>query len=281
VLTTALVVKLTATDPPPLSTLVPMSQEEAATAAVFLDHPEEPAQLASPARTESPELQVFQEHPASHQLPHASPLRHHHANLARKVPLAHLAHLDRLATQDHLEMPESPALMLHPANLDPRDLPARPERPDHLDHLEMLEPPHRASQPPLESPESPEMLDHPDQLDHPESPARTDSPDQQDPRAHPDPMDHPAPMDSPDLPAHQAHLELRARRVSAPSTAPSMAACSSKTEHGDKPTSTLQAKPILVDKWMLLTIAKFLLIFSSTLCWQLPFRRDSVIVKRS
>jgi len=280
VLTTALVVKLTVTDPPPLSTLNPMSQE-AATVAAFLDHPEELDQLASPARTESPELPVFQEPPANHQLPHASPLRHHHANLAHKVPLVHLDHPEELATPDHLEMPESPELMHHPVSLDPRDLPAHPERPAHLDHPEMLEPPQPASQPPLESPESPEMLDHPDQLDHPESLARTERPDQLDPRAHPDPMDHPAPMDSPDLPAHLDHLELRARRVSAPSTAPSTAACSSKTEHGDKSISTLQAKPILADKSMLLTIAKFLLIFSSTLCWQLPFRRDSVIVKRS
>jgi len=280
VLTTALVVKLTVTAQPQLSTLSHQSQE-AATAAAFLDLPEELAQLASPARTESPEPLVFQEHPASHQLPHASPSRHHHANLAHKVPLAHLDHLEALATQDHLEMPESPVPMRHPVNLDPRDLPARPERPVHLDHLVMLDPQPRASQPLLESPERPEMLDHPDQLDHPESLARTEHPDQLDPRAHPDPMDHPAPMDSPDLPAHLDHLELRARRVSAPSTAPSTAACSSKTEHGDKSISTFQAKPILADKSMLLTIAKFLLIFSSTLCWQLPFRRDSVIVKRS
>jgi len=281
VLTTALAVKPTATALAALSILVPMSEEEAATVAVFLDHPEELAQLASPARTESPERPVFQEPPENHQLPHASPLRHHHANLAHKVPLAHLDHPEELATPDHPEMPESPAPTLHPVNPDPRDLPARPERPDHLDHLEMLDPPLPVSQPPLESPESPEMLDHPDQLDHPESLARMDSPDQQDPKAHPDPMDHPAPMDSPDLPAHPAHLELRARRVSAPSTALSTAVCSSKTEHGDKPTSTLEPKPILADVWMLLTIAKFLLIFPSTLCWQLPFRRDSVIVKRS
>jgi len=250
-------------------------------AAVFLDLPEELAQLASPARTESPEPLVFPEHPASHQLPHASPSRHHHANLAHKVPLAHLDHLEALATQDHLEMPESPVPMLHPVNLDPRDLPARPERPVHLDHLVMLDPQPRASQPLLESPERPEMLDHPDQLDHPESLARTERPDQQDPKDHPDPMDHPAPMDSLDLQARPAHPEDRARRAFAPSTAPSTAECSSKTEHGDKRTWTLQAKPILADKWMLLTIVKFLLIFPSTLCWHCSFLRDSVIVKRS
>jgi hypothetical protein len=254
-----------------------MSQE-AAKAAVFLDPPVDLDQLASPARTESPEPLVFQEPPASHQLPHASPSRHHHANLAHKVPPAHLDHPEALATQDRPEMPANPAPTLHPVNLDPRDLPARPERPVHLDHLEMLELPRRASQPPLESPESPEMLDHPDQLDHPESLARTERPDQLDPKVHPDPTDHPAPMDSLDLPDHPAHQELRVRRVSAPSTAPSTEACSSKTEHGDKRTWSLQAKPILADKWMLLTIVKFLLIFPSTLCWHCPFRRDSIIV---
>jgi hypothetical protein len=250
-------------------------------AAVFLDHPEELAQLASPAGTESPELPVFQEHPANHQLPHASPSLHHPANLAHKVPLAHLDHLDRLATQDHPEMPEGPAATHHPANLDLRDHPAHLESLAHLDHLEMLEAPPQASQPPLESPESPEMLDHPDQLDHPERTATTERPDPQDPKAHPDPMDQEAPMDSLVPPAHLAHLERRARKVSAPSTALSTAACSSKTEHGDKQISTLQAEPILADNWMLLTIANFLLIFPSTLCWHCPFCRDSVIVKRS
>jgi hypothetical protein len=166
----------------------------------------------------------------------------------------------------------------HQANQAPRDPLDHLARLDHLDHLEMLDPQPSASQPPLESPARPEMLDHPDQLDPLASLARTERPDQLDPKVHPDPTDHPAPMDSLDLPDHPAHQELRVRRVSAPSTAPSTEACSSKTEHGDKRTWSLQAKPILADKWMLLTIVKFLLIFPSTLCWHCPFRRDSIIV---
>jgi len=205
-----------------------------AMAAVCLAHLVELAQLVSPERTASLALLAFLALPESRRLLPASRSLHRHASLARKDPPAHPDHQDQLATQDHPAMLASQALTHHPANQDPRDPPDHPERLDHPDHLEMPEPQPRASQPPPESPESPEMLDHPDQLDPPASLARMDSPDQLDPRDPPAPMDHPEPMASLDLPAHPAPPDHRARRVSAPSTAPSMAVSSSKMEQDDK-----------------------------------------------
>jgi len=223
-------------------------------------------QLASPVRTASPVLLVFLATPESHQLPLANQSPHRRASLAHKDLPAHPAHQDLLATQDHQAMLASPEPMHHPANPARRDPPDHQERPDHQDQPATPDPQQSASQPPQESPEKPEMLDHPAQPAHLESPERTDSPAQPAPRDHPVPMDHQAPMDSPDPPAHLVLPDHRARRVSAPSTAPSTAVSSSRTEQDDKELQppALQSTPYaLFDQLCLAFIVVHVAVFRS------------------
>jgi hypothetical protein len=85
----------------------------------------------------------------------------------------------------------------------------------------------------------PEMLAAPERLDHPVCPAMLDPPDAMVETAtpvnvaHPDPLAHPERTASPELPDSVAHPAQLASAVSAPNTARSMAASSSKTELAD------------------------------------------------
>jgi len=279
--TTALAVKPETTALDPLLILAPTSPKEAATAAVCPDLQVLEALQANQVRTANPEPLDFPAHPESRQLPRASQSHRRLASHARKDLPAHPDHQAQLETQDHPEMPASQAPTHHPVNPVQRDPPDLPERLDHQDPLAMPALQQSASRPHRASPARQEMLVHPAQPAHQESQEKTARPDLQAPRAHPDPMDHQVPMDSPDLPARLELLDHRARRVSAPSTALSTAVCSSKTEHDDKDRpATFKVIADSCRQMDAVNNSKNSTNLSSTLCWQRPFRRDSVIVQR-
>jgi hypothetical protein len=243
--------------------------------------PVQPVPLVIQDDLETPVLLVPPASPVAPSRRHAKWLPSHHADLAQPVHLDHPDLLDHPEMPDQTDNPATPDNKPDLENPDQRDPPAHlasPVNPEALDSPVNLD---KASQPPLEHLDQPETPDHKAQPASPVSPATTANPEALDPRDHPAQTDSLAAMATPDNPDRPVNPVVRARRAFAPSTAPSTAECSSKTEHGDKRTWTLQAKPILADKWMLLTIVKFLLIFPSTLCWHCSFLRDSVIVKRS
>jgi hypothetical protein len=194
-------------------------------------HPDLPVTLAdleTPDLPEDPATQV-------HQRPQlAKPLPHHHANLALKVHLAHPDNLANPATQDPMDNQVKAAAILNLVQPDPKV---------HLDNLETPED--------LDSQEIPALLLnhkelHPDLLDHLAMPEllvnlealdsleTTDNPVAPDPKDLPELLDNLVNLEAMGNPAILDKLEVRATKVSAQNTAPSMVVFSSKTELADR-----------------------------------------------
>jgi hypothetical protein len=199
---------------------------------------------------------------------------HQSASPQRPLPASH-AHLDLQDHQAHRD---------HQANLDPTDQLARTvcqERTVSLAHLDLQDP--TASPAPMEPQENPASLAPTNPL-FPENPVQLVS---LVPLVRRDPLDPQAQMElqasqepkvrpvHPDLPAKMENLaktdhlgprDLRERRASVRSTAPSTVASSSRTEPGDKrqlcqlPISTILScsSPVIVN----LFIAYYLLVYT-------------------
>jgi hypothetical protein len=180
-----------------------------------------------------PEMLVLQDPPAIPEnrllLLAKQPLLHHaiHAQLDHPDLLDHL---DHLVMPEPLDNPVDPEMTVNPVNLDPR-VPL-----DLLDLLEILEPlvnlvnlDHRAHLN-LDHLDQPVMLEPLDPLANLVNLDKTADLAQLDPRAHPDHLANPDPMDIPDNPVLLDNLVVRARKVSAPSTVPSMVESSSRME---------------------------------------------------
>jgi len=158
----------------------------------------------------------------------SSPSRH--ADLAQLVHPAHPDLPDHPEMPDQTDNPATPDNKPDLENPDRRDPPAHlasPVNPEALDNPVNLD---KASQPPLEHLDQQEMPDHKDQLDNPDNPETMDNPEAPAPRAHLDPTDSPAATDTPDNPVRLVNPVVKARRVSVPSTAPSMVVSSSRME---------------------------------------------------
>jgi len=180
-----------------------------------------------------PEMLVLQEPPVTPVnqllLLVKQPLLHHaiHAQLDQPDLLDHL---DHLVMPEPLDNPVDPEMTVNLVKLDPRVLL------DLLDRLEILEPlvnlvnlDHRAHLN-LDHLDQPVMLEPLDPLANLVNLDKTADLAQLDQRAHPDHLANPDPMDILDNPVRLVKLAGRARRASAPSTAPSMVECSSRTE---------------------------------------------------
>lgn len=208
------------------------SRASATTAAVKAkpDRPEPPASLADLADLA---LLVY---PANLALLRHSPANlppRHHAKHAPPGPPGHPVQLDRPATLDRLESLAATAATPPPAHLDPRDqleTPAAPAATEPLAHPEiqlarshrspvLLVPPVLPAAPALQAPLARTVL--------PAIPAQRDR------KAAPAAPDLLVGTDSQARKVHPARRALRARRASAPSTAPSTAAFSSKTAPSD------------------------------------------------
>jgi len=182
----------------------------------------------------NPVLQDCQAIQASHQCSHANQSRHHHASRAHKarpVPLVHPDHqvmlepLDNQATQEPTHHQASQARKAPLVHQDSQVHQAPPEsqalqrKANHSSQANLAQQ---------------ELLVHKDLPDHQDSQVTMEPP------ANPARRDHPAPMASPaqteiqELPAKLDHQEVLARRVSAPSIAPSTVVSSSKMAHGDR-----------------------------------------------
>jgi len=158
-------------------------------------------------------------------------LRASRALLDHLVHPVHPAHLETLVIKEPLAVQALMLLQDHPDPLDHLDHQARPEP---TDRPATLVPLLKANHSSPANPETPEIKDRPDRPVRPATPARTESPvspDRKDPRDRPD---RPATTDNPARPVRPDHRVRPERRVSAPSTARSTAACSSRTERGDK-----------------------------------------------
>jgi len=157
------------------------------------------------------------------------PLLHHaiHAQLDHPDLPDHLDHLVMPEPQDN---PVDPEMTVNPAKLDPRDpldlldLPDNPvplANPVNLDHRPHLN---------LDHPDQPVMLEPLEPLASLVNLDKTADLDQPDLRAHPVHLASPELMDIPDNPVRLVNLAVKARRVSAPSIAPSMVESSSRME---------------------------------------------------
>lgn len=199
--------------------------------------PVTPDHKAIQARTDDQANRVYParpDFPASH--------RKRSATISHPL-LAKLAHPEHPELQAHLDQQEDPAPTATQA------LPAKTEDPAQQAHLAQQaaqaqpvaqerrdQPAHQqpAPQPP------PAMQAQPEKTDQPDQPAPTAPQETMVDPAQPDPRDHPAklvtqaPMPAPETKDHQAPTETEASPVSAPSTAPPMAAFSSKMAHDDK-----------------------------------------------
>jgi len=194
------------------------------------------APTASPVSMESPVAPVFL-------VPPASPAAHH--EFARSQPSHHARHA-------HLASPDHPAA---PENQEPLAAQESPDATATMDHPDLRDPPAHLA--PMASPEP---------MDHEASPADQPSPPHQPPEslaaqerldhlvclvmlvppdatvetatlvnvAHPDPLAQVERTASPELLATRDPPDQLESAVSAPNTARSMAASSSKTEHDDK-----------------------------------------------
>jgi len=195
-----------------------------------------PDQLDHPAHLADQEIQELLEDPASpvaHLNPCVPNKLLHHASHAQAVNPDHPAHQDPMDSPEHPDSQDTPAASQHqvsqdlPVHQDQMETLVSPEAQDnlalqlkanllpqpHQDHLEMLDRPAApASQEALANPED---LEHRDQRDHPVDP---DSPETMDNQVNPATLANP--------------VELE-RKVSAPSTAPSMVESSSRMEPAD------------------------------------------------
>ncbi|KAK6027250.1 hypothetical protein OSTOST_06721, partial [Ostertagia ostertagi] len=197
--------------------------------AVILAHQEQEVPQDDLEDLESPEQMVCQETQAEVAVDVDQKL-HHHANHAQLDPLDLLDHQDQLEVlelTDHLETLDPVSMLDHPDlrdHLAPTEILANLEDLDSLDHPPSL---HHL------------LLDHLDLLDQLEHLERQDLMDNLDtveelahlvPRDLPDPTANPVPMETQDLPVHLEMAADRESPVSAPSTAPSMEASSSRME---------------------------------------------------
>jgi len=209
------------------------AEEAVATLAVCLDHQDLLAILDVPDVLANLELPVFPATQESHRYNLASPSPHHHANHAHKdLPdhQDHLAHPEMLANPDN---PETQAPMHHLANQDQKDhqdLLVSPANPDPLANPEHQ---HNQRHPSPARLDPQETLDHPDHQDLLANLETMRDLDQLDQRDHPDPPAHLATMVSPERLDNQDSLVLPARKVFAPSIAPSTVECSSRMALAD------------------------------------------------
>jgi len=208
------------------------------------DHPDRLVPPESQADQASPEHQVNLVHPESHHLLPANRSHLRHASHARKVLPVPLDHPVHPAIQEMLALPDDQEPTHLPEDPEHEVHPARPANLDQLDRPVSLEFPLKANLLRPESPENKEMSDHPDHPAFPAPQVTTDLLDRLAPRVHPDQTDLRERTVSPDHLDHLARLVDLERRVSAPSTAPSTAASSSKTALDAKlPLSTYSIGP--------------------------------------
>jgi len=202
--------------------------------AVCLASPDHKEPQANQEDQANQEHQAVPEPPASHPQPLVSPPLHHHANPVPKAHPALLVPQDLPETQERQALLDDQAPTLLQDPLDPEGHPDLPERLDLLDHPESQESLPRASHLPQESPERLETkdhLDHPAHLEHPETMAHPVQPGPRESLVQMEPLAQTA---SQVLQALQEVQALPERRVSAPSTAPSMEESSSRMELVDK-----------------------------------------------
>jgi hypothetical protein len=185
--------------------------------------------------TASPEFPALLELPDAldaHQLS-ARKSKSHHATHAHLAHPDHPDQPDHLATAADLDLPASPETTDSPAQPVPLAPTDHPDQPAQMDHAVTPDDQHNPPRTPLASQDQQERPDHPVCPATTAHPDATDSPDKPDPTVPPDPLAPVAPtakMAQLDPPANPVHRESA---VSAPSTAPSTAVCSSKMEQDE------------------------------------------------
>jgi len=211
---------------------------DATTAAcpVFLARQESLERTVNQANLVYPDHPVY---PVVHRWRFALNNHRRHASHARRDhpdPLDHLANLAQPDPLDPLEAQARMAEMDHPAHLVHLDRLAHLAKTERRDHPA---PRQQASQRPLET------KDHPARTAHPVNPDLAERKAQMAllvllaTKAHPARLDHPATMVHQATKARLAQMEVRERRVFAPNIAPPTVVSSSRTEQGDKRSSSL------------------------------------------
>jgi len=213
-----------------------------------------PARPVAPARTVAPVVpdhQARPDSPESHRRRSASRSLLLLADHARKAKPESPDPKDHPATPVHKAHPATQAKMVNQAAQARKVPPARPATPAVTDHEATPAHPLSALQVPQETPAQLAPMDHPAPADNQDPKETMVLPVPQDPKARPAHLVNPARMARLATRDHPAPMDPRESPVFAPSTAPWMAASSSRTAHDDKPEANhAQLVPKVGHQWI-------------------------------